>query len=56
LTILWQQPETSVRHGLLPDTEFGKNIIQLIFICDFTGYFAQVMQATPDIKGQQIAR
>ena len=37
------------RNGLLSDTKLTKNIIQLIFIRYFTGDFAQVIQALPDI-------
>src|SRR4030095_15617157 len=34
---------------LLSDTKLAKYIIQLIFICDFTSYLTEIMQATTNI-------
>jgi hypothetical protein len=42
-------------HCLLSDTKLAENIIELVFVGNGTGYFAQIMQAAPDVKGYQIA-
>ena len=39
----------------LPDTKLTKNKIQLILICDLAGDGAEVMEALPYVKRQQVA-
>ena len=50
--ILFKGKENNRKNFLLSDTEFTEDVIKLIVIGNFTGYFAEVIQTSPDIQSK----
>ena len=49
-----RRQEPPKRFTLLSDTEFAEDIVQLVFVGDFSSNLAKVMQASADVQCQQV--